>query len=143
MRRRFIINLATAAGNYVRQARALISVSVSLAAVVVCVLSGAGPAAAAKVDLRATGLGAPEPTIHTQVSVDGEVGGTVPPPPADVMGTPSDSTLVQSDQLYMTKIDGSGATFNQWATVDPSKPDTGGIGDQGGYGAEDVPRLLD
>jgi Ricin-type beta-trefoil lectin domain-like len=92
---------------------------------------------------HALGVGAPEPTIATTSSVDGDPNGQVPAPPADVMGTAAASTLVASDQLYMTKIDASGATFNQWATVDPSKTDTGGIGDQGGYGQESARSLLD
>jgi hypothetical protein len=91
---------------------------------------------------RAPGVGAPEPTIKTTTAVDGKVGATVPDPPADVMGTPSNSTLVHADQLYMTKIDSNGNTWNQWAKVDPSKTDTGGIGEEGGYGQESTRPLL-
>jgi hypothetical protein len=87
--------------------------------------------AGAQANQRLAGLGAPEPTIKTTTLVDGRQNGTVPAPPADVMGTPSDSTLIASDQLCITKLQGNGVFFNQWAKVDPSKTGTGGLGDRG------------
>jgi hypothetical protein len=42
----------------------------------------------------------------------------------------------------MTRIDSDGSTFKHWANVDPAKSDTGGIGDQGGYGADSARPLL-
>ncbi len=139
MRARLITN--TTARRLVARGRAAIAVCVCMCALAGASLLTAGPAAA-KFDLHATGVGAPEPNINTTVSVDGVTNGTVPPPPADALGTPADSTLVQSDQLYMTRIDSGGATYNQWAKVDPSKTDTGGIGDQGGYAQESTRPLL-
>ena len=120
--------------------RALINAWVGFAVVAVSALQCAG-AAAAPMSVHAPGLGAPEPTIQSQVSVDGVPGGQVPAPPADVMGTPAASTLVQSDQLYMTKIPSSGPVYNQWAKVDPLSPN-GGLAQQGGYGAESTRPLL-
>jgi len=140
VRSRSIIN--TAKGTLRRPRGAPIAVCVWLAAVAGGVLLVGAGSAVARVDLHATGLVAPEPTIQTQVSVDGQAGGTVPAPPADVMGTPSDSTLVASDQLYMTKINSDGSTYNQWAKIDSSKADNGGISDQGGYGQESARPLL-
>jgi hypothetical protein len=159
MRSRSKFQLVLRLGRLAGRGRASIALAVcGVALVAACVLGFLAPAGAAAStthsksssagqtaatgDLHATGVGAPDPTIQTQVSVDGVVGGTVPPPPADAIGTPAESTLVQSDQLYMTKIDADGSTSNQWATVDPSKTDTGGIGDHGGYGQESARPLL-
>ncbi len=92
------------------------------------------------VNLRAAGLGAPEPTVNTTMFVDGKADGTVPDPPADVMGTPSDSTLVSSDQLYVT-IASSGTIYNQWAKVVPTDL-SGGIYAWGNAGRQSAQPML-